>query len=119
MGSLIYGSAAIEIDFDDRVLAHLEAVFNAKLRRRESFLFSWRDDPSVGDGRSSIWVDSSIPMYFKFSGSRVPVLDKEWLEELVLDASSTRGLALGDDPNVDASIKATDNSVKRKDHPAR
>ena len=119
VGSLIYGHAGIEISFDDRLLAHLEAVFNAKLRRRESFLFSWRDDPAVGDGRSSLWVDNGIPFYFRFSGSRVPALDREWLEELVLLAGSTRGLALGDDPNADPAMKARDNSIKRKDHPAR
>jgi hypothetical protein len=119
VGSLIYGTAGIQIDFDDRLLAHLEAVFNAKLRRRESFLFSWRDDPSVGDGRGSIWIDAGIPIYFRFNGSRVPALDREWLEQLVLAASSTRGLALGDDPHVDPSVKAQDNSAKRKDHPAR
>src|SRR5690606_11550369 len=49
VGSLIYGTSGIEISFDDRVLAHLELVINAKLRRRESFMLSWRDSPGVGD----------------------------------------------------------------------
>lgn len=119
MGSLIYGVSGIEISFDDRVLAHLELVINAKLRRRESFMLSWRDSPDVGDGRSSIWLDTAIPLYFRYSGSRVPLIDKDWLEELVVEAGSTRGLVLSDDPATDEPVTARDNSVKRKDHPAR
>src|SRR5690606_19485112 len=72
VGSLIYGTSGIEISFDDRVLAHLELVINAKLRRRESFMLSWRDSTAVGDGRSSIWLDTAIPLYFRYSGSRIP-----------------------------------------------
>ncbi|MGN6274135.1 MAG: DUF7882 family protein [Protaetiibacter sp.] len=119
MGSLIYGNSGIEIAFDDRVLAHLELVINAKLRRRESFMLSWRDTPAVGDGRSSVWLDTAIPLYFRYSGSRIPLIDKEWLEELVMEASSTRGLVLTEDPVLDKPVKSNDNSVKRKDHPAR
>jgi hypothetical protein len=119
VGSLIYGTSGIEISFDDRVLAHLELVINAKLRRRESFMLSWRDTPAVGDGRSSVWLDTAIPLYFRYSGSRIPLVDKEWLEELVMEAGSTRGLVLGDDPATDQPVKSRDNSVKRKDHPAR
>ena len=119
MGSLIYGSSNIEISFDDRVLAHLELVINAKLRRRESFMLSWRDSPAVGDGRSSVWLDTAIPLYFRYAGSRIPVIDKEWLEELAALAGSTRGLVLGEDPARDGIVRSNDNSVKRKDHPAR
>lgn len=119
MGSLIYGTSGIEISFDDRVLTHLELVVNTKLRRRESFMLSWRDTPGVGDGRSSIWLDTGIPLYFRYSGSRVPLIDREWLEELVAQAGSTRGLVLGEDPANEQPVRSKDNSVKRKDHPAR
>jgi len=119
MGSLIYGASGIEISFDDRVLAHLELVVTTKLRRHESFMLSWRDTPEVGDGRSSIWLDSAIPLYFRYSGSRMPLIDKEWLDELVMLAGSTRGLVLGDDPATEQAVRSRDNSVKRKDHPAR
>lgn len=118
MGSLIYGSAGLEFDFDDRVLAHLEMVINAKLRRREAFLLSWRDTPGVGDGRSAIWVDAGIPLYFRYSGSRVPAIDKDWLLELAQQAASTRGLVLSDaPPGDDTQIRSKGNSVKRKDRP--
>ena len=49
----------MEIQFDDRVLAHVQIVMSAKLRRGENFFFSWRDSPAVGDGRSAIWIDAS------------------------------------------------------------
>jgi len=45
MGKLTYDST-LTVDFDDRVLAHLQLVIGAKLRRAESFYFSWRDDPA-------------------------------------------------------------------------
>lgn len=59
MGKLTYDSS-ITVDFDDRVLAHIQLVIGAKLRRGESFYFSWRDDPLVGGGRSTVWVLSLI-----------------------------------------------------------
>ena len=45
-----------------------------------SFFFTWREDPSVGDGRSSIWIDAAIPLYFKYYGSKAPTINREWLE---------------------------------------
>ena len=55
MGKLIY-EGTVHVDFDDRVLAHLQLVIGSELRRGEAFHFSWRDDISVGDGRTTIWV---------------------------------------------------------------
>jgi hypothetical protein len=119
MGSLIYGSAGIEIGFDDRVLAHLERTFTSKLRRHEPFLFSWKDDPAVGNGRSAVWIDQGVPIYFRYSGSKTPVLNREWLEEMLLAAGSSRGLVLTPEPGPGGALaQATDNSVKRRDHPA-
>ncbi|SMQ74980.1 hypothetical protein [Agreia sp. VKM Ac-1783] len=43
MGKLIYGDAEIEIEFDDRALTHVQLVLGSKLRRGESFFFSWKD----------------------------------------------------------------------------
>jgi hypothetical protein len=90
MGTLTYGSTVIE--FEDRLLAHLQIVIVNKLRRRESFAMSWRDATEVGDGRSAIWLDPSIPIYFKFDGSRVPAINREWLERLAESAASSTGL---------------------------
>ncbi|MGH1548023.1 ATP-dependent DNA ligase [Leifsonia poae] len=90
MGHLIYGNMRVE--FEDRVLAHLQIVIVNKLRRSESFAVSWRDANEVGDGRSAIWVDPSIPLYFKFDGSRAPDIDREWLLRLADSADSSTGL---------------------------
>lgn len=98
MGKLIYGSPGVEIEFDDRALTHLQIVISAKLRRRESFFFSWKDDPAIGDGRSSIWLDASIPLYFKYAGGRMPAINREWLEVLTSSSNGSGGLQFSDEP---------------------
>jgi hypothetical protein len=101
MGTLTYDSIVIE--FDDRLLAHLQIVIVNKLRRRESFAMSWRDAPEVGDGRSTIWLDPSIPIYFKFDGSRVPAINRDWVERLSDSAASSHGLVvMGEDGELTA-----------------
>jgi hypothetical protein len=67
-------------------------VIGAKLRRRESFFFSWKNDVQVGDGRTSIWMDAAIPLAFKYSGGRVPIVNREWLDILTVSANSGSGL---------------------------
>ena len=99
MGKILYGDSGIEVIFDDRAMAHLQLVIGAKLRRNEAFFFSWKDDPSVGDGRSSIWVSASIPLYFRYSGSKPVSINREWLEILTLSANSTAGLQFSGEPN--------------------
>ena len=93
MGKLLYG-AGTEINFDDRVLAHLQLVIGLKLRRREGFFFSWRDEQSTGDGRSVIWIDPAIPLIFRYNGGRMPQINREWLETLTLSSNSAHGLQL-------------------------
>ena len=99
MGKILYGDSGIEVIFDDRAMAHLQLIIGAKLRRGESFFFSWKDDPSVGDGRSSIWLSASIPLYFRYSGSKPVSINREWLEVLTLSANSTVGLQFTTEPN--------------------
>ena len=94
MGKLLYGSSRLEIEFEDRVMAHLQLVISTKLRRREAFFFSWRDDPVIGDGRSSIWLDAAIPLHFRYSSSERHQLNREWLEELTQSANHPSGLVL-------------------------
>ena len=99
MGKILYGDSGIEVIFDDRAMAHLQLVIGAKLRRGESFFFSWKDDVSVGDGRSSIWLSNSIPLYFRYSGSKPVTINREWLEILTMSANSTVGLQFTSEPN--------------------
>lgn len=98
MGTLVYGNSNLEIEFDDRVLAHLQAVIVAKLRRDEGFLFSWKDEPGVGDGRSCIWMHRSIPLYFKYPVSQPPAVNRLWLEALTVSANSPGGLRIVEEP---------------------
>lgn len=98
VGKLLYSSAAIEIGFDDRALAHIHIVISAKLRRGEKFFFSWQDNSSVGSGRSSIWLEQSIPLYFKFSGTRPVEINRAWVDALIATANSTTGLTFLPEP---------------------
>ena len=97
MGRLTYDST-LTADFDDRVLAHLQVVIGAKLRRGESFQFSWRDDPASGEGRNSLWMDQSVPLAFKYYGSRPPMLNPAWIEALMVAANSVSGLRIVAEP---------------------
>lgn len=95
MGTLFYGE--FDVDIDDRLLAHLQIVMVNKFRRGESLLMSWIDSPSIGDGRSAIWLNPSVPVYFKFLGSRAPTIDRGWLAILTESADSSTGLVLQDE----------------------
>lgn len=97
MGTLTYDSS-LTADFDDRTLAHLQIVIGAKLRRNESFYFSWKDDQSIGDGRSVIWLHPAIPISFKFFGGRPPAINRLWIDELMIHANSPGGLQLSPEP---------------------
>jgi hypothetical protein len=92
VGKILYGDSGVEIVFDDRDMAHLQLVIGAKLRRRESFFFSWKDDPSI-------WIDAAIPLYFKYYGSKQPTINREWLELLTLSANSAQGMQFMDEPH--------------------
>ena len=92
MGTMVHGN--ISVDFDDRLLTHLQIVVMQRFRRNEPLIVSWLDALSVGDGRSSIWMTPALPVYFKFAGSRVPTVDREWLRTLSESAASSTGLIL-------------------------
>ncbi|WP_241987592.1 ATP-dependent DNA ligase [Cryobacterium sp. TMT1-66-1] len=92
MGSLTYDRVVVEID--DRTLAHLQLVIAQKLRRSESFLLSWQDSAAVGSGRSSIWMNPAIPLYFKYAGGHAAKLNRQWIEDLSCSANSAQGLVI-------------------------
>jgi hypothetical protein len=105
-------------DFDDRVLAHIQVVIGAKLRRGESFYFTWRDDVGVGDGRSTIWVNPSIPIAYKYFGSRAPALNRDWIEALMATANSSAGLHIVPEPAAPPAATASGNSATPVTHKA-
>ena len=107
MGKLTYESS-IHVEFDDRVLAHLQIVIGSKLRRGEAFHFSWRDDVSVGDGRTTIWVHPRSSLVYKYYGSRRPTINRAWIDALAHTANSPSGLYLVPEPPQPAEHAAAD-----------
>lgn len=95
MGTLSYSQWSVE--FEDRLLTHLQIVIVNKFRRGESFLMSWIDSTAIGDGRSAIWLTPETPAYFKFNGSRVPTVDEDWLRRLNTSAATSTGLIVADE----------------------
>ncbi|MBD8141130.1 ATP-dependent DNA ligase [Frigoribacterium sp. CFBP 13605] len=99
MGKLAY-DRSLTIDFDDRTLAHLQIVIGMKMRRGESFYFSWKDDHQVGDGRTSIWLHPTIPLVYKYYGSRSPAINPAWIHALEVSANTNSGLHIVPEPSV-------------------
>jgi hypothetical protein len=125
MGSLIYGVApAIEIS--DRALRHLQVVIVAKLRRQESFQFSWDGEPDVpGDesaphnGRhGSVWISQGSSLYFSFDASLTEPLNREWIELLTRAASSPGGLRVLPEPAREGESEGSRKPVSARE-PAR
>lgn len=92
MGTISYDRTVVE--FDDRLLAHLQIVIVQKFRAGERFLMSWLNPQGNGGGRSSLWLTPDSPIQFTFVGSRVPAIDREWLDLLARSASTGQGLVV-------------------------
>ncbi|PRA82240.1 ATP-dependent DNA ligase [Microbacterium sp. MYb66] len=97
MGRLIYENG-VKTEIEDRALTHLQLVMTAKLRRGEPFGFTWREDQSVGGGRTTVWIHAGSSLVFKYSGSRQPAINRDWIEALAFTASSPSGLYLVPEP---------------------
>lgn len=85
VGQLIYGEGTA-YDMDDRTMSHVRVAIGARLRRREAFYLSWTNPHNIASGRVSLWLSPSIPLQFRFNGSRPVELNPEWLR--ALDAST-------------------------------
>ncbi|RFA11536.1 hypothetical protein B7R21_12595 [Subtercola boreus] len=95
MGTLTYGSAGTVLHFDDRMLAHLQTVIMAKLRRDEKFGLTSAHGPT---GLTSVWLHPSIPLVFTFDSSDRPQLNRAWVELLMQSANSGSGLSVVPEP---------------------
>ncbi|REC99810.1 hypothetical protein DEU35_0786 [Microbacterium sp. AG157] len=94
MAKLYYGTTTEPIRIDDRMLAHVKVVVATKLRRGESFTMSWVHGEDEPTGRSTIWLQPSIPLRFVFDSEQPESLDQNLLKRLANDANSSRGLSL-------------------------
>jgi len=108
MGVLLYGSHGMEIDIDDRALAHLQIVITSKLRRNERFLFSWTNALTVGSGRSSVWMDPGIPLYFRYYHGGASAINRAWIDALMESANSVGGLQFTAEPVPEAGAPRAD-----------
>jgi hypothetical protein len=105
MGKFIY-DGSVKVDFEDRTLAHLQVVIGNKLRRSEAFHFTWKDDTSIGDGRTTIWVHPRCSLVYKYYGSRRPQLNMAWLDALAQVANTPGGLYVVPEPGEGAEVGA-------------
>lgn len=94
MGTIFYGGSATPIHIEDRALAHLKVVIATKLRRHESFTLSWQHPDGAPRGRTTIWLDPSIPLRFVFDDPETPELSRAWIEDLAQSANSSGGITL-------------------------
>jgi hypothetical protein len=94
VGNLKYDG--MTVDFEDRLLAHIEVVVVQKLRRQETFLLSWLEEEGVGGSRTGIWLHQAALLTFHFDTSEDIRIDRAWLEKLMSSANSTLGLFVRD-----------------------
>ena len=81
MGRLTYNRDS-HVDIDDRALLHLQYVIGDKLRRGESFMFSWVTQDVSKPGLRMVWINANSTLTFSYHGSRVSSLNRAWLEAL-------------------------------------
>ncbi|MCU1543431.1 MAG: ATP-dependent ligase [Microbacteriaceae bacterium] len=110
MGTLSYDSS-YKAEFDDRVLAHLQIVIGAKLRRGESFHFSWRNEQVTGQGRTTIWLHPTVPLIYSYLGSRTPTINRLWIEALMTSANSVAGLQIVPEPSESTPLATDDEAL--------
>ncbi|GAA2905350.1 hypothetical protein JOD62_000920 [Microbacterium keratanolyticum] len=111
MGKFIY-NGSVKTEIEDRALTHLQHVITAKLRRGEPFSFSWKEDSSVGGGRTTVWVHANSSLVFKYYGSRQPSINRAWIEALAFTANAPTGLYLVPEPTEnDVDEAATGSNV--------
>ena len=115
MGYLTYDGGTAEVQLDDRVLAHLQIVIITKIRRQESFVFSWKEPIETGDGRSTVWLAPTVGLRFKFAGSRAIDINPTWLDVLYASAASGRGLRPEPEPELDPSTALPGSSGAQVD----
>lgn len=99
MGTLRYGRRQ-QYEFDDRTLEHLRAVIVARLRRKESFFFSWQRRGGGHADDVCLWITPTIPIAFEFDSAERVRLSRAWVQMLLRSSYSEQGLVLAPEPLV-------------------
>ena len=104
MGQLYYGDSTLPITIPDLQLSYLRVVATTKLRRSESFTVSWSHTDGTPGARSSVWLQSSIPLRFVFDSPELEQLDTACLRDLAAQANSPAGLTLDLTVDVESGV---------------
>lgn len=99
MGSLIY-EAGLVLEFEDRLLRHLEHVMVTRLRRNEPFAFKWEQRPAgVEHTHGTIWVSPATSIQFRYTGPRrEEKLNRLWVEAMIQSTYQPAGLSAVPEP---------------------
>lgn len=93
MATLYYGSDLNPITLPDRLLGYIKVIASTKLRRGESFTFTWVGAEGES-GRSTIWLQPSIPLRFVFTTAEPEQLVGEYLRALADQSNAASGLMI-------------------------
>jgi hypothetical protein len=110
MGRPTYDNS-IKVDVEDRALTHLQIVIVNKLRRGEPFTLTWKDDASLGNGRTTVWIHPGVSLVFKFYGSRQPEINIAWVEALAQTANGQSGLYLVPEPTAPLTSRSDGQDI--------
>ncbi len=94
MGHIYYGSDQEPTRFPDRILTHLQVVITTKMRRGESFTLTRLHSAADQGGKTTIWMQPSIPLRFVFDSAEPEALNPATLQEMAHRASSSSGLVI-------------------------
>jgi hypothetical protein len=98
MGQFTY-EGTVTANIEDRLLFHVQIVISDKLRRKEAFVFTWPNDPSVG-GRTAVWINPTASLSYRYGTSNYSLgVNRDWLEALAYTANSPSGLRLIREPD--------------------
>ena len=104
MGQFFYANAPDGFDIDDRALTHLRIVIYAKLRRNESFGFSWDNMQGICVERTSVWPNALVPLRFSFASGELLTVNRSWLEQLTQSADTPAGVHLSPEPSTSRAL---------------
>jgi len=93
MAKLYYGSDTAPVTLPDRLLGYIKVITATKLRRGESFTLTWIGAEDEA-GRSTIWLQPSIPLRFVFDSAEPEQLNGEYLRALADQSNSAAGLSI-------------------------
>ena len=96
MARFRYGEESLRID--DRTMFHLEIAINAVLAVGDSFSFTWREDPSTGRGRTSVWMSRSSSFRIRYDGVELGPINPAWVRVLMVQAGRREGLEILPEP---------------------